>query len=491
MMLRPPLWTVETMAAAMRAACIGALPEIITGISIDTRTIAPGEAFFAIRGENRDGHDFVEAALKAQAGLAIVDSRHRSRFAEDAPLLVVADVLEGLRDLARAARRRTQAKVIAVTGSVGKTSTKEALRLALGGHGETHASVASYNNHWGVPLSLARCPASASFAVLELGMNHAGEIEPLTRLARPHVGIITAVAPVHLEFFGSVEAIADAKAEIFLGVEPGGAAVINRDSDHFDHLRRSAERAGVARIISFGEGVDADARLTACSLGPDGSEVSARVLGTDLSYRIGAPGRHLALNSLAVLAASALVGADLKRAALALAGFRAARGRGAQTALDVSGGSILLIDESYNANPASMRAALALLGQASPGTRGRGRGSALGRRIAVLGDMLELGPEARELHRALAETIDAHGIDLVYCCGPLMRALWEALPSRRRGAYSETAKDLQDRLLGGVEAGDVVMVKGSLGSRMGGIVAALEQSASREPLAQAASGRRP
>ena len=229
------LWTVEAMATAMRATRAGDLPRDISGISIDTRSIKHGEAFFAIKGDSRDGHDFVPAALKAGAGLAVVSAGPADGFAA-APLLIVPDVLDGLRDLARAARERTQAKIIGVTGSVGKTSTKEALLLALSKDGETHASAASYNNHWGVPLSLARCPQSARYAVFEVGMNHAGEITPLTKLLRPHVAVITTVEPVHLEFFGSVEAIADAKAEIFQGLEPGGAAVINRDNSQFERL---------------------------------------------------------------------------------------------------------------------------------------------------------------------------------------------------------------------------------------------------------------
>src|SRR5437868_940788 len=306
-----PLWSVEAMLTAMRAAPAGALPPAVPGLSIDTRTLAPGEAFFAIQGDNRDGHDFVEAALAARAGLAVVAADRRARFPEHAPLLVVADVLDGLRDLARAARARAQAKVVAVTRSVGKTSTKEALRLTLSRSGETHASVASYNNHWGVPLSLARCPESAHYAVFEIGMNHAGEIEPLTRLVRPQVAIVTAIEPVHLEFFGSLEAIADAKAEIFLGLERGGAAVINRDNPQFMRLERSARDVGVERIVSFGEHARADARLIKCSLQAETSTVQAQILGTEVTYKLGAPGRHLVLNSLSVLAAAALVGADL------------------------------------------------------------------------------------------------------------------------------------------------------------------------------------
>jgi UDP-N-acetylmuramoyl-tripeptide--D-alanyl-D-alanine ligase len=461
-----PLWTVQAMAAAMGAVPAGPLPLSVPGISIDTRTVATGEAFFAIKGDNRDGHEFVEAALAAGAGLAVVAADRRDRFPAVAPQLVVADVLDGLRDLARAARARTQAKIVAVTGSVGKTSTKEALRLALGADGETHASVASYNNHWGVPLSLARCPDTARYAVFEIGMNHAGEIEPLTRLVRPQVAIVTTVEPVHLEFFRSVEAIADAKAEIFLGLEPGGAAVINRDNPQFARLERAAQDAGVARIVAFGEHARADARLIRCALQSEGSTVEARILGTEVTYKLGAPGRHLVLNSLAVLAASALAGADLALAALALAKLQPASGRGARISLEMPGGTALLIDESYNANPASMRAALALLGHSQVGPRGR--------RIAILGDMLELGPRGRDLHRELAEAVLANEVDLVFCCGPLMRGLWEALPSGRQGSYAEASTALEPQVLAAIQPGDAVMVKGSLGSRMAPIVKALQ-----------------
>ena len=460
------LWALDAMTAAMRAEGAGALPADVNGISIDSRTLVKGDAFFAIKGENRDGHDFVEGALKAGAGLAVLERDQRDRFA-GAPLLIVPDVLEALRDLARAARARMSAKVIAVTGSVGKTSTKEALRLALSAEGETHASIASYNNHWGVPLSLARCPTGVKYAVFEIGMNHAGEITPLTQLVRPHVGIITGIEPVHLEYFGSLEKIADAKAEIFSGVEPGGAVVLNRDNAQYERLATAARAVHIDRVVSFGEHAAADARLIQFSLQADGSTVEARILGQTVTYKVGAPGRHLVLNSLAVLAAVSLVGADIALAALALNNLKPASGRGARTMLSVPGGTALLIDESYNANPASMRAAIALLGGAPVGKRGR--------RIAVLGDMLELGPAGAELHRALADTIEAAEIDLVFCSGPLMHALWEALPSRARGGYAETAAGLEPTVLAAVQAGDAVMVKGSLGSRMGPIVRALER----------------
>jgi UDP-N-acetylmuramoyl-tripeptide--D-alanyl-D-alanine ligase len=445
----------------------------VRGISIDSRTLAPGEAFFAITGENRDGHDFVEAALRAGAGLAVVDASQQERFPAGAPLLLVGDVLAALRDLARAARARSQAKVVAVTGSVGKTGTKEALRLALSKQGQTHASASSYNNHWGVPLSLARCPECAVYSIFELGMNHAGEIAPLARLVRPHMAIITAVEPVHLEFFGSVAAIADAKAEIFLGLERGGVAILNRDNAQYHRLVASAGRAGVARIVSFGEHNGADARLGGCTLEGDSSLVEADILGATLRYRLGAPGRHLVLNSLAVLAATALLNADIGLAAQALAEFHPGRGRGARLTLHVPDGEILIIDESYNANPASMRAALALLGQ----TKRPGRG----RSIAVLGDMLELGASGRELHRDLAESIEQNDIDLVFCCGSLMRSLWDALSVERRGGYAPSSSQLQADVLAAARAGDTVMIKGSLGSRMAAIVNAFETHHRREP----------
>ncbi len=473
-----PLWTVDAMAAAMRAARAGALPAAIGGISIDSRSIAPGEAFFAIKGDTHDGHGFVAAALQNGAGLAVVaaakESELRGAVPAEAPLLVVPDVLAALADLGAAARARSQGKVIAVTGSVGKTSTKEALRLALGRDGETHASVASFNNHWGVPLSLARLPQGARYGVFEIGMNHAGEITPLTKLVRPDVAIITTVAPVHLEYFGSVDAIADAKAEIFLGVVPGGAAVINRDIAQFARLKRRANTAGVARIVAFGEHKRADARLIRYALQPEASTVEADILGHRVAYKIGAPGKHLVLNSLAVLAAAQLAGADLALVALALAEQAPAAGRGTRIALAVPGGNALLIDESYNANPASMRAALALLGQAPIGARGR--------RIAVLGDMLELGGQGEPLHRELAEAVREHGIDLVFCAGPLMEALWQALPAERRGGYAKDSAALESEVLAAVRGGDAIMVKGSFGSRMGPIVKALVRRFPRRPM---------
>lgn len=461
------LWTSTAMMEAMRAARRGALPDDITGISIDSRTVTPGEAYFAIKGDVHDGHDFVEAALNNGASLAVVSKGHADKFPADARLLIVGDVLAGLVDLAKASRARLGAKVIAVTGSVGKTSTKEALRTVLSPQGETHASVASFNNHWGVPLTLARCPASVKFAVFEIGMNHAGEIEPLVKMVRPHLAIITTVEPVHLEFFSGIEAIADAKAEIFAGIEPGGAAVLNCDNSQFARLSKSAAAAGIKQIVSFGSDEKADARLIDVSLHPACSAVRAQILGQDITYKIAMPGRHMVMNSLAVLAAASMAGADLALSALALAQLKPASGRGVREVLALSEGTATLIDESYNANPASMAAAITVLGQADIGPRGR--------RVAVLGDMLELGATGPGLHRGLAEAIKMNGIDSVFCCGPLMRNLWEALPSTKKGGYADNSAALEPQVVSAIGAGDAIMVKGSLGSRMKLIVTALQK----------------
>src|ERR1700743_2961330 len=461
-----PLWTSAAMMTAMRAQASGVLPEAITGLSIDSHTIAPGEAYFAIKGDVHDGHAFVAAALKAGAALAVVASAQREKFAADAPLLVVDDVLAGLVELAHASRPRFEGQVIAVTGSVGKTSTKEALRSVLSAQGKTHASTASFNNHWGVPLSLARCPADAKFAVAEVGMNHSGEIRELVKMVRPHVAVITTVQPVPLEFFAGIEAIADAKAEIFESLAPGGAVVLNRDNSQFARLNARAKELGVSRIVSFGSDEKSDARLLDVSLHATCSAVHADILGQEVTYKLGMPGRHMAMNSLAVLAAAALVGADLAPAALSLSQIEAVAGRGRPRALQLASGEALLIDESYNANPASMAAALNVLGAAPVGPHGR--------RIAMLGDMLELGPSGAALHGGLIEAIKTNQIDLVYCCGPLMRNLWDALSTGKRGGYAESAAALEAQAVAAIRAGDAIMVKGSLGSKMKTIVHALE-----------------
>ncbi|MGD9502313.1 MAG: UDP-N-acetylmuramoylalanyl-D-glutamyl-2,6-diaminopimelate--D-alanyl-D-alanine ligase [Methyloceanibacter sp.] len=459
-----PLWTLGGIVKATRGASLGDAATPVSGCSIDSRSLAPGEVFVAIRGPNRDGHAFVATALERGAACAIVEKTFPA--GDEQRLVRVGDTLEALNDLGRAARARaSRAKVIAVTGSAGKTGTKEALRLALSPSGSVHASAKSFNNHWGVPLTLANMPKDVRFGVFELGMNHAGEIDALTRLARPHIAIVTTVAPVHLGFFRSVEEIADAKAEIFRGLEPHGIAVINRDSPYFQRLKDHALQCG-ATVIGFGEAQGAEARLLEVALDPGGSNVKADILGETIAYRLGAPGRHLVQNALAVLAAAKLAGADLASAARALGGLQAQAGRGARTIIATKP-PIAIVDESYNANPASMRAALATLGLIP---RGEYR-----RRVAVLGDMLELGPEGPGLHRELAEFIDGAGVDVVFACGELMGALYQALPASRRGAYAKTSEELQPTLLEAVGPGDAIMVKGSLGSRMAPLVEALKR----------------
>jgi UDP-N-acetylmuramoyl-tripeptide--D-alanyl-D-alanine ligase len=460
------LFTPEDLAAATGGHLAGA-PQPVAGISIDTRSLRPGDAFFAIAGENADGHAYVEAALAAGAALCVVAREKAAAFAADARLLLVDDVLRALEDTGRAGRARSRAGIVAVTGSVGKTTTKEALRLALSADGETHASAASYNNHWGVPLSLARLPPEARYGVFEIGMNHPGEITPLVRMVRPQVAIITTVEPVHIAQFNSVEEIADAKAEIFDGLEPGGTAVLNLDNPHVARLKASAEAKGVGRILTFGAADGADVRLTDVALKPHCSVAVVDVMGTPITLKVGMPGRHIVQNMLAVLAAAKLVGADLALAALALARLKPPPGRGVPILLAVKGGEATLIDESYNANPASMRAAIDVLGRTPVGPRGR--------RIAVLGDMLELGANADALHAGLAEAIVADRIDQVFCCGPHMHALWQALPSGRRGGYAVHATHLEPMVAAAIRAGDTLMVKGSNGSRMGPLVKSLTE----------------
>jgi UDP-N-acetylmuramoyl-tripeptide--D-alanyl-D-alanine ligase len=363
-----------------------------------------------------------------------------------------------------AARARSKAKIVAVTGSVGKTTAKEMLRTMLTACGATHASAASYNNHWGVPLTLARMPASTRFGVFEMGMNHAGEITPLTRMARPHVVLVTTIAPVHIEHLGSIEAIVDAKAEIFLGLEPHGTAVLNRDAPQFERLKTAAEARG-ARVRSFGRGADCDAELIEIEAIDSGSRVKARVLGRELKFELGAPGDHMAQDALGALLAAEALGADLEVCAAALCRFSPQKGRGERFLLPMADGPATIIDESYNANPASMRAALALLAAAKPGPKGR--------RIAVIGDMLELGPKAAAMHAELAADLSASNVDLLFGAGPLTRALFEAAPASMRAAWTERSSDLTDEVARTLRGGDIAMVKGSNGSRMGPLVAAL------------------
>ena len=461
-MNRPLLWTDATAIAATGGRATA--PFRATGVSIDSRTSEPGDLFVALRGPNRDGHGFVRDALERGAAGALVDHVPADADA-NAPCVVVTDTLSGLEALGAAARSRSSARVAAVTGSVGKTGTKDALRLALSAGSAVHASAASYNNQWGVPLSLARMPAQASHAVFEIGMNHPGEIGPLARMVRPHVAIITNVEPAHLEFFDSIEAIADAKAEIFDGLEPGGVAVLNRDSPYHARLVAAAHARGVERIVDFGEAPSAAVRLHGFALHADCSCVSVSVGGEMLAFRIGIPGRHWVRNGLAVVAALHVLDADLDVARQALADLRAHKGRGAHHLVQSREGTFEVIDDSYNANPASVRAAIEMLGAATPGAGGL--------RLAVLGDMRELGAQADSLHRELAPVLKAAKVDLVFTVGEHMAALDSALPSTLRGHHAGTAAELIPVVLEAVRPSDVVMIKGSLTVGMAAIVEAL------------------
>ena len=456
------LWTSDSAIAATGGRCLADWRA--DGVTIDSRDVNSGDLFIAIRGPKFDGHDFTADALAAGAACAVVD--HRPDAVDpDAPLLEVADTMVALEDLGRAARDRSKAKVIAVTGSVGKTGTKEALRFVLEDQAPCVASRGSFNNHWGVPLSLSRMPADSAFGVFEIGMNHPGEITPLTKMVRPHVALVTNVEHVHGAYFDSMDAIADAKAEIFAGLAEDGVAVLNRDNDQYDRLCAAATAAGVKTIVGFGFHPDAGARAVDVRTDSEGSDVDAVICGRDIHYRLGQPGRHWVINSLAVLAAVAAVGGDVVAAGSGLAGMRGLKGRGRRHTLAIPGGNLVVIDESYNASPVSMRAAFEVLGQMQPDGNGR--------RIAVLGDMLELGEQSTALHAALAEALVIEKIDLVFAAGPYMNALWAVLPEPMRGGYAPTAKALSGLVTDAVRPDDIIAVKGSAGSNTGPIVGAL------------------
>ncbi|KPF42425.1 UDP-N-acetylmuramoylalanyl-D-glutamyl-2,6-diaminopimelate--D-alanyl-D-alanine ligase [Rhizobium sp. AAP43] len=460
------LWTSREMVAAMGGRPIGNLPSGITGISIDSRSVSPGEAFFAIKGDRVDGHDYATFAIANGASLLVVNESKLPALGRlTAPMIVVDDVFAALQKLGLAARERTSATVIAVTGSVGKTTTKEMLRLTLEPSGKVHAAVASLNNHWGVPLTLARMPADTRYGVFELGMNHLGEIGPLSRMVRPDVAIITTIAPAHLGNFSSVEEIAEAKAEIFEGLATGGDVILNRDNPHYEQLEAAAYAAGIENVHSFGQHAKADFRLAEFDGAAEQSTLWASFGAETYEVTIGAPGRHLAENAMAVLAAVALVGADIDAAIEALGHLSAVKGRGARHRLMLNGGGFTLIDESYNANPASMRAAIAVLAAAQP--------DAGGRRIAVLGDMLEMGAFAPAVHAELSGPLLSAGIEHVWLAGPEMAALREALPETVNVVHFERTDDLVAFVVSQIQTGDVVMVKSSLGIGFGKIVAAL------------------
>ncbi|MBY0562580.1 MAG: UDP-N-acetylmuramoyl-tripeptide--D-alanyl-D-alanine ligase [Hyphomonadaceae bacterium] len=457
-----PLWTAAEAVRATGGRLVNGDRWSVQGVSIDTRSLEPGDLFVALK-DVRDGHDFLAQAFVSGAAAALISDESKAEGL--GPALVVPDVLEGLRKLGAAARERSPAKRVGVTGSVGKTSTKEALALCLAASGATHRSVKSYNNHWGVPLTLARMPRESAFGVFEMGMNHRGEILPLTQQVRPHCALITWIAPAHIENLGSLEAIADEKGDIYSGLEPGGAALVPSEAPHADRLLAAAERNG-ATIVRFGRDAGCEARLLKFDMDATGSTAEAEVLGRSLRYRIGVEGAHWALNSVAALAAADCVGADVEAAAHALEHLRAFDGRGVAIIVAAPFGDFVLVDDSYNANPSSMAAAFATLAARTPGAGGR--------RIVALGDMLELGANERAYHAGLAEPLATAGIDLAFAAGPRMAALMEALPPERRGGYAENAESLIPIIAGSLRAGDVVLVKGSNSSRMSLVVAALK-----------------
>ena len=466
------LWTSGDAVAATGGRVTR--PFEATGLSIDTRTLQPGDLFVALK-DVRDGHNFVAEALRKGAAGALV-SRLPEGCTEDDPLLIVPDVLEGLTALGRAGRARTAARVVAVTGSVGKTSTKEMLRAVLAGQGRVHAAEASFNNHWGVPITLARMPADADYAVIEIGMNHPGEIAPLAALARPHVAMITTVAAAHLEAFENVEGIAREKAEIFGGLEADGIAVVPSGLDVTPILRAAAEKAG-ATVLTFGTLAGDEYRATDMTLAQDRTVVRATRKGEPILFKVQTAGRHFAMNALGVLAVADALGVDPAVAACDLGQWAPPAGRGARERiyLDIvdDGLSFDLIDDAFNANPASMAAALDVLAAAEP-RNGIGR-ILEGRRVAVLGEMLELGPDEGALHAAIADHPAMAAIHTVHCVGPRMRALWEALPARKRGDWRATAKDMAEAAHHIADAGDVVLVKGSKGSKVSMVVDALKK----------------
>ncbi len=464
------LWTSADAAKATGGEAKGPA-WTASGVSIDTRTLEPGDLFVALSAA-RDGHEFVKAALEKGAAAALV-SRVPDGVAEDAPLLVVPHVLKALEALGRAARQRTAAKVVAVTGSAGKTTTKDMLRQVLQAQGKTHAAEASYNNHWGVPLTLARMPQDAEYAIIEIGMNAPGEIAPLSRLARPNVAIVTTVAAAHLEAFESIEGIAYEKAAIFEGLEPGGVALFNSDVETAAILKSIADTLA-EKSIGFGALPSADLKADDIALSEGASVVRGTFEGSPFLFKVGAPGRHFAMNALAVYGAAKCVGADADIAACDIGQWSAPQGRGQREKLSldpIEDLSIELIDDAFNANPASMNAAFWVLSAIKP-TDGAGR-IKTGRRIAILGDMLELGKTENALHASLAEHPAMSDITRIHCVGPRMRALFDALPEAQRGRWVETAEELAKTPRDLVDAGDVVLVKGSKGSKVSLVVDAL------------------
>jgi len=451
------LWTSAEIAAATGGAASAEFA--VSGVTFDSREVGAGDLFLALRGETTDGHRFLDQAFAQGAAGAVVSA------ATPHPHVLVGDTMAALNALGAASRARMRGKVVGVTGSVGKTGTKEALFAALDRiePGCAHRSVKSYNNHTGVPLSLARMPRGARFGVFEMGMNHAGELAQLTRLVRPHVAMVTTIAPAHMGFFGSEEAIADAKGEIFEGLEPGGTAIVPFDSRHRDRLAAAAA-AHAAKIVTFGTGEGADYRaVESIRTRTGGTFVTARFDERELSFTVAQPGAHWVSNAMGILAAVDALGGDLEMAGLALAEMGGLAGRGARFLAPVGEGEALVIDESYNANPASMRATLQVLGQEP------------GRRIAVLGEMRELGAHSDAFHAALREPVEAAGVALAVLVGEAMAPLANALEGRVDFVHVPDAAAARERLEAVLAPGDAVLVKGSNGVRLSTLVAALAE----------------
>jgi UDP-N-acetylmuramoyl-tripeptide--D-alanyl-D-alanine ligase len=458
-------WQAEEVMRAVHGSCLHEQTWVAHGVSIDSRTTQTGDLFIALQGPVHDGHEHVAAAVAAGASAAIV-SRQSAQAGSDMPLLFVEDTFKALQELGRAGRKRAHAKVIAVTGSVGKTSTKEMLRIALAATGQTYANEGSLNNHWGVPLSLARLPSSSQYGVFELGMNHAGELKPLSEMVVPHVALITTIEAVHLEFFHSTEAIADAKAEIFLGMPTDGTAVLNKDNRHFVRLAAAAKARGLKHILGFGRDSKADARFLDYMMERDAGVISTEIRGRKLKFKLGVPGEHLAMNAIGALLAVSAAGGDLEACAEALARYQQPKGRGVIQNLPLGDGEITLIDESYNASPIAVGFAARVLGQMKP--------VAGGRKILVLGDMRELGATSSALHAGLAKDIVEAKIDVVYCCGEMMGHLYDALPEDLRGGHAPDSAALAPLVTATVHAGDIVTVKGSNSMAMAIVVSALK-----------------
>lgn len=452
-----PLWTAEAIASATGGRLHGPDAEV-SGLTYNSREIAPGDLFLALHGA-RDGHEFAEAAFAAGATVALVD-----RPVEGGPYVLVPDTLKGLEALGVAARDRARLRG-AVTGSVGKTSVTQAIKAGLDLAGSSHASIKSYNNHIGVPLTLARMPQGTDRAVFEIGMNHPGEIGPLSQFVQPHAACVTTVGPVHIEAFADGEAgVAREKAAIFEGLAPGGIAVVNAADAHADIVRQGAEKAE-AVVRTFGHAAGCDARLLDFVADSEGATVTAELDGRRIEYRLAQSGVHWGLNSLCVILMLQALDVSLDTALQALAGFQPLAGRGQMKTVAVPGGTFTLIDESYNANPLSMKAGFVSLGAKPVGPGGR--------RVVVLTDMLELGEHSRALHEGLAPAIVAAGLDVVHTAGQQMRLLHEALPTALRGQWRETAAELATEAALLAQPGDVVMVKGSNGSKASLVAAAL------------------